>query len=434
MNKNCIINVAVGELYTTLQKRLLKSLEPYKDDFDIISWTGQYPENSKTHLEVHYGFKPHAFREAKRRGYTNILWLDAACYAITNPKVFFDIIEKEGCYLTAGGGALGLWCSDYYLDVNSCSREALLDIPLLSGAIYGFNMESAQGKYMFEELVSDEKRGYFMNCYKDDSSRIDCHKIIDRPVNSLNKKCDLVSSHRWDESSLSYLAWTRKCYIDMNADYFQGRVMRADKNTGKRNIVTISEHSFDASLLHKTSKVLDCGCRGFEFSKWIAEKIGCRVVSVDADPEIINPIITNVEYIHAAVASGDETKVAYYAFGNGTGNYIANVCDQPAECDIHEVPAYRIKPLWDLIKMDIEGSEYDIFMDMEAPIATQVSVEFHEHTPAAKGDKFMQNLFDRMSVWYEIIGATKEKRHGLSENYWDVLFILKDELWTQKEG
>src|SRR6185312_13911932 len=415
MNKNCIINLAIREPYITLQKRLLKSLEPYKDDFDIISWTDEYPVNARTHQEVHYGFKAYAFQEAKRRGYTNILWLDAACYAIANPVVFFDIIEKEGVYLTYGGGDLGAWCSDYYLDANSCLRANLMNVPLLSGAIYGFNVKDAKGKYMLEELRADEKRGYFMDLYKDDSARIDGNKIIDRPANSLNKKCDIVQSHRWDESSLSYLAWIRGCYIDCGEDgtkYFQGSVMKAYKNVGTTDIITVGEHSFDKSLLHKTSKVLDCGCRGFEFSKWVAENIGCRVVAVDADPEIANPKITNVEYKHAAVVAGDQTKVAYYTFGNGTGNYIEDVYDQPAECEVHEVPAYRIKPFWDLIKMDIEGAEYNILSSMEEPLATQISVELHEHTSAKIGEVEVQRLFAHMGKWYDAYNVVKEKRHG----------------------
>lgn len=82
---------------------------------------------------------------------------------------------------------------------------------------------------------------------------------------------------------------------------------------------------------------------------------------------------------------------------------------------------------WDLIKLDCEGSEYDILWNLTEPPATQFSVEFHQHTKARRSDEFMTELKKRMERWYEA------KRHRLygkwgAVNYWDSLFILQPEL------
>lgn len=428
MLKSCIVNVAVREPYTILQKRLLDSLKLYNQDYDIIYWTDEYPAGSNTLFETYYGFKVWAIQEAINREYTNIMWLDSACYAIQSPKVFLDIIEKQGYYFTGNEDILSRNISDYYLDEHNLVREDLTKVPLPSGSIYGFNIETEIGRQLFEQLKEDERKGFFMNCYKDDSARIDGKKIIDRPTDSKNLNCNIVDSHRHDEATLAYLIWKNNLKIDLSSGgthYFQGTVIRADKNIGKVDLVIVDEHTFDKSLLHKTSKVLDCGARGFGFSKWITENIKCPVTAIDADPLIQDPNLPNVTYINAAISNRTRGTLRYFKFGNGSGSYTDDIYEKPSECQEFNVIPYNIKPFWDLIKMDVEGAEYQVLMNMQEPLAKQISVEFHEHTPAKKGEDYMNELFMHMSKWYIIYNNVREERHGCGKNYWDVLFILK---------
>lgn len=190
-------------------------------------------------------------------------------------------------------------------------------------------------------------------------------------------------------------------------------------------MVTIDEHTFDETLLNENSKVLDVGCRGFNFALWIRQNTGAKVTAIDADPAIVDPLIKGVEYLNRAVVSDITGAVDYYSFGNGTASYIETCGGKPSECEVFHVKTYKIEPFWDLIKLDCEGAEYDILMNMDRPIAKQISVEFHEHTQAAKGDDYMQKLFARLSVDYHIGNLIKETRHGCIANYWDVLLTLK---------
>lgn len=191
------------------------------------------------------------------------------------------------------------------------------------------------------------------------------------------------------------------------------------------NLVTIDEHSFDSSLLTKDSLVLDAGCRGFGFAKWLSENIGCYIECVDADPEIDPPTVKGMSFVNAVITDSYKETLKFYSFGNGTGSFSEECGSEPGTCKVFEVETFKINPFWDLIKLDIEGGEYDILMNMQRPISRQLSVEFHEHTRAKRGEEFIQKLFIHLSQWYEIIGANKEHRHGCGANYWDVLFKLK---------
>lgn len=192
-----------------------------------------------------------------------------------------------------------------------------------------------------------------------------------------------------------------------------------------KSIVTVHEHSFKPSLLNRESKVLDVGCRDFQFAQWFIDNIGCKVTCIDADPTIKDPKIKGVTFLNKAVTHSDKEKLRLFAFGNGSGSYTEEVFERPSECKEYEVETYRITPFWDLIKLDCEGAEYEILMNMTEPLAKQISVEFHEHTPAAKGQLYISKLFNHLWQWYDIHGDVQEKRHGCGENYWDVLFILK---------
>lgn len=179
-------------------------------------------------------------------------------------------------------------------------------------------------------------------------------------------------------------------------------------------IKTIFEHSFIEELLPKRAFILDLGCRGFEFTDYFKEK-GHSVYSVDIDK------LDRKDYFQFAISDKQ---------GNCGIEYN---CDPDATKMKHgtEVEMHTIKSFselvevteWDLIKMDIEGAEYDILNNTQHPIAKQVSVEFHAHCGQTKQQ--LDALLIKLSQWYDIHNRVWEQRHGCSENYWDVILISK---------
>jgi FkbM family methyltransferase len=201
-------------------------------------------------------------------------------------------------------------------------------------------------------------------------------------------------------------------------------------------ITTLDEHSFDLESLSKEYPILDVGCRGFSLSKHLVE-LGYTVVAIDPDPIVKNPNVQGIRFENVALTSKRLTGTRELTtFGNGTGNYIITPTQQQDRHLVVAVNCVDIETLsknlsiqhWSAIKLDCEGSEYEILLEWPGPIADQISVEFHEHVPGANpnGDKYFEKMISHLSNWYNVDNFIKEKRHCLATpNYWDVLFTLK---------
>lgn len=130
-----ILNVATGP-YVPLQKRLLDSLRGSA----ALAWTEGWPPGSPSHAEAPYAFKLHAFAEARRRGASSALWLDAPVVAAGDPAPAFERIEREGHLLVTSGDKLGNWIGDAALDALGLTRDAAMGLPLLNGTFIGLDL------------------------------------------------------------------------------------------------------------------------------------------------------------------------------------------------------------------------------------------------------------------------------------------------------
>lgn len=186
-------------------------------------------------------------------------------------------------------------------------------------------------------------------------------------------------------------------------------------------IETIAEHSFIPSLLpYDGATVLDAGCRGFEFARAL-EPFRCKVWCIDADR------LEGVRYDMVALSDF-----------NGTGYLVKSddaqatrIQKQPATN--YEIQCTTLKALsifynvefWDLIKLDIEGSEYEVIMSLDKAPAKQLSIEFHLHT-AIYGQLEMTMMEDKLkALGYEAIQHEYTEQYGAGKNYWNSLFVLK---------
>lgn len=183
-------------------------------------------------------------------------------------------------------------------------------------------------------------------------------------------------------------------------------------------ITVIAEHSVDLSLLPEKANILDLGCRGFEFAKELTRR-GHVVYPVDID------------ILHDA-------PMKYYRFGIGQFDGQCSVEHSKDPQATRMVPGFGIPmftlaglakhvevEFFDLIKMDIEGSEYEVIMSLTEPPAKQLSIEFHLHT-GIYGDAQVKEMEDKLlSLGYFPVKHDKYPAHGLSPNYWDSLWTLK---------
>lgn len=186
-------------------------------------------------------------------------------------------------------------------------------------------------------------------------------------------------------------------------------------------ISVIAEHSVDTSLLPEMARVLDLGCRNFQFTDEMISR-EYHVVSVDID------FLKDQQDRYFRCAISDYNGACTVEHSNDPNATRIGRKDEDG-C----VPCYTLETFskgvsvifWDLIKMDIEGSEYDVIMSLEKAPAKQLSIEFHLHT-GIYGRKEMREMeLKLMDLGYEFKQHFQDARHGAGLSYWDSLFILK---------
>lgn len=210
MNKRCIVNVATGEFYCKMQKRLQESFSKCVDKtvwignygvghtdysqekgIDLILWENLLPSQSRHHDISPYGFKVHAIKVAYEMGYTSILWLDSPAYAVKEDiSPIFDKIEKEGYYAMSHIDPLERFVGDAALQFYNIKRLDLIGLNLPSGSCYGFDMKGI-GHRIVANLELTEINGLFKDEVSEDGLIVHRHdeailalylKLLGKPV------------------------------------------------------------------------------------------------------------------------------------------------------------------------------------------------------------------------------------------------------------
>lgn len=198
-------------------------------------------------------------------------------------------------------------------------------------------------------------------------------------------------------------------------------------------LTVIDEHSICLELLPPDAAILDAGCAGFGFTNTLSE-LGHKVLACDIQDlgeENKYKYLKMGLYFHAGKAriSSDEdpqarhvTDITLFDKNKPAPKTIAS--DEVYLTTIAGCAQFMGVEKFDLIKMDIEGAELAILQNAVHPIAGQVSVEFHCHARHQTKEQ-IDHLLKYLEKWYIIHGQDWEKRHGCSENYWDVLLVEK---------
>jgi len=220
------------------------------------------------------------------------------------------------------------------------------------------------------------------------------------------------------------------------------------------NLQRIEEHTFDLDLLKNPMIpwVLDVGCRGFGMAKQLVS-MGCNVVAMDPDPDIedlgnnFSVETPKLIFLRQALVSREE---AFHGSGvlmrphDVAGSYVYSSCSTsnptttptarpPVDVELVDIVDLthrwlNINTRWSAVKLDCEDSEYGILLDWPGPIADQISVEFHEHLANFRFNlsEYYPKMLKHLGQWYASVKFDRTHQHGLGENYWDTLFVLKE--------
>ncbi len=207
------------------------------------------------------------------------------------------------------------------------------------------------------------------------------------------------------------------------------------------NLVKLASHTVDLDLLPERPVVLDVGCRGFDFTREVLSyRPDATVWAMDPDPLIEAPMPSErYHYMRIALIGGMEGRrgrVNYAGWSTGEGNIVCEVSPHYAERS-HQVMAMNIYDLmfslhvmhWDLVKLDCEESEFSILENWPGPIATQISVEFHDWTgpwesKAKNSPTYYPKLWAGPLRDYEVVQHELSKV-GEGVGHWDTLLRLK---------
>jgi FkbM family methyltransferase len=219
----------------------------------------------------------------------------------------------------------------------------------------------------------------------------------------------------------------------------------------KYNTLTIEEHTIIPNFLNSKSWILDLGCLNFKFSNEL-KKFTNNIICVDANPRISSengiipgfPIPEDIIFINKAIVNESEKQhIDYYEYHDINGNSIhKNENDYARIMFKTEVPTITIKQImkdyninqFDLIKFDIEGSEYNILENIDFTISKQFSIEFHDFRGFDIDiNKFYEQFNSKIGNFCEVIQHERTHHpgwaHGTGYNYWDSLFLLKKNYW-----
>lgn len=196
------------------------------------------------------------------------------------------------------------------------------------------------------------------------------------------------------------------------------------------NLQKLCDHTVDLDLIPERPYVLDVGARNFGFTLAMLE-IRPKAIVIAMDPDRNIKGRTDCMFWNMALAGNDKTKSNYASYSTGEGNMLLEG-NQYYDAEIYEVPCIGIQqvmgvcriPYWDVVKLDCEGSEFEILWNWPGAIATQISVEFHDGADPNKYDAHYFTLLRRRMAQqgYEFIQHERFKQ-GAWEGHWDSLLV-----------
>jgi FkbM family methyltransferase len=168
----------------------------------------------------------------------------------------------------------------------------------------------------------------------------------------------------------------------------------------------VCNHSFVGRLIGSNSVVIDLGCNNGEFAHTMIRRYQCRVVSAEPVKELYDKIERNPLLELLPVAVGGENRWVEMHVFSGRCASVLRATDDMERSVSQPVEMITLKELLsrakvhkiDLMKVDIEGAEVDLFnkcSDEELGNITQITVEFHDFMYPEHGRE-VAKICDRM--------------------------------------
>ena len=197
-------------------------------------------------------------------------------------------------------------------------------------------------------------------------------------------------------------------------------------------LLRIRGHHIWPAALNSDSVVVDAGAHRGEFGAQLVERFGCRCFLIEANPKLASELKVpkGAVKVSAALAASDGTATFHPHDNPESGSIIANRNSDAGTVSVEMVSLATLMKRFqldriDLLKLDIEGTEFDLIAQMPDAVLRsigQLTVEFHDFQPRFAG----QQLFERARARLEQAGfvccVMSFRTHG------DVLFLNRGRL------
>jgi len=201
--------------------------------------------------------------------------------------------------------------------------------------------------------------------------------------------------------------------------------LRADERP--RRMVPLGDWHVDPHDLGRSTVVYSLGVGDdISFDLGLIERFGCEVHAFDPTPSTVawlarQSLPSNFHFHPWAIAAQDGVLTLYPRVkkdGTLSDVMYTHVAEEGAAGHGIEVPAFTLATAMrklnhqhiDVLKMDIEGAEYDVLAGLSPPYPAQLLVEFHHRLPGVGIAKTAETIDRLRQAAYRIIAVSETGR------------------------
>lgn len=195
------------------------------------------------------------------------------------------------------------------------------------------------------------------------------------------------------------------------------------------SLIRVRGHALSTLGLGPESVVIDAGAHRGEFSRALTDRFGCQCYLIEANAALAEQLgLSGYAGVAAAALGESDGRAVFYVRDNLESSsvfYRDKSALTTSETEVISLPTmmerFGLERI-DVLKLDVEGSEFAILNTAPAEVLTQIgqiTVEFHDFAPAFRG----QGLYEAAQRRLRSLGfasfSMAFRTHG------DVLFLNK---------
>lgn len=205
-----VVNVATGAHYLKGQHRLTEALALLGEDYQV--WPDKLPPGSPAHSEIPYAFKAYALEQARKSGYTLLMWADASIVPIAPLDPIFQYAEQHGVWLADNGWSNAQWtCDAAYPDLFvdngwgiDFAREKNRKIKHVVATTFAIDVQHPKGALFLVEYMRLAKTNAFKGPWWNSNGEREDYRTKPGAEPCGPPEC---LGHRHDQTAASVIAW-----------------------------------------------------------------------------------------------------------------------------------------------------------------------------------------------------------------------------------